>query len=172
MSRVLSDLRRAALVAALIFVPLAVATAHAQNEEVSQSHLAAALDAVRNGPDARRLDDILPGLMLQAQNQLIQLRPDLHKEIIDAVEAVALKLASRRADLDTDLARVWARNFSEQELKAIAAFYKSPAGKKLAEVGPKVITDTVQATRQWSNRVGEELLEKSREELKQRNVDF
>lgn len=173
MSRVLTDLRRAALVAALIFVPLAAAPAQAQSgEEISQSHLAAALDAVRNGPDARRLDDILPGLSLQAQNQLIQLRPDLHKEITDAVEAVALKLVPRRAELDTDLARVWARNFSEAELKAIAAFYKSPAGKKLAEVGPKVIGDTVQATRQWSNRVGEELLEKSREELKQRNVDF
>jgi hypothetical protein len=171
-SRVLTDLRRAALVAALIFVPLASTTANAQSDEISQSHLAAALDAVRNGPDARRLDDILPGLSLQAQNQLIQLRPDLHKEIIDAVEAVALKLAPRRADLDTDLARVWARNFTEDELKAIAAFYKSPAGRKLAEVGPKVIGDTVQATRQWSNRVGEELLEKSREELKQRNVDF
>jgi hypothetical protein len=127
---------------------------------------------VRNGPDARRLDDILPGLSLQAQNQLIQLRPDLHKEITEAVEAVALKLAARRPELDTDLARVWARNFAEADLKAIAAFYKSPAGKRLAEVGPKVIGETVQATRTWQNRVGEELLEKSREEMKQRNVDF
>ncbi len=173
MSRVLTDLRRAALVAALIFVPLATANVQAQSgEEISQSHMAAALDAVRNAPDARRYDDVLPSLSVQAQNQLIQLRPDLHKEVTDAVEAVALKLVARRGDLDNELARAWARNLSEADLKAIAAFYKSAAGKKLAEIGPKLLSDTAQTVRTWQNRVGEELLEKSREELKQRNVDF
>jgi hypothetical protein len=174
MSRVLNRLRLAAVVAALAGLAVAGAiTAQAQNdEEISPSHMAAALDAVQNGPDSKRLDDILPGLSLQVQNQLIQLRPDLHKEITDAVESTALKLVGRRKELNDDLARVWARSFSEQDLKAIAAFYKSDAGKKLAEIGPKVIGDSLQTTRQWSNRVGEELLEKSREELKQRNVDF
>jgi len=174
MSRVLMRLRRAAAVAAVAGLAVAGAmTAHAQNdEEISPSHLAAALDAVQNGPDSKRLDDILPGLSLQVQNQLIQLRPDLHKEITDAVETTALKIASRRRELNDDLARVWAKNFSEQDLKAISAFYKSAAGKKLAEIGPKVIGDSLQTTRQWSNRVAEELFEKSREELKQRNVDF
>lgn len=171
LSRVLTDLRRAALVAALVFVPLATA-AHAQNEEISQSHMAAALDAVKNAPDARRYDDILPGLSVQAQNQLIQLRPDLHKEVTDAVEAVALKLVGRRGELDNELARAWARSLTEDDLKTIAAFYKSDAGKKLAAVGPKLLQDTAQTVRTWQNRVGEELLEKSREELKQRNVDF
>jgi hypothetical protein len=172
MSRVLTDLRRAALVAALIFVPLATVSAYAQNEEISASHLAAALDAVKNAPDARRYDDILPSLSVQAQNQLIQLRPDLHKEVTDAVEAVALKLVARRGELDNELARAWARILSEDDLKAIAAFYKSSAGKKLAEVGPKLLQDTAQTVRTWQGRVGEELLEKAREELKQRNVDF
>ena len=173
MSRVLTDLRGAALIAALLIVPLSAVTVRAQSgEEISASHLAAALDAVRNGPDARRLDDILPGLSLQVQNQLIQLRPDLHKEITEAVESVALKLAARRPELDNELARVWARNFTEAELKAIATFYKSAAGKRLAEIGPKVIGDTLQTTRSWSGRVAEELMEKSREELKRQNVDF
>jgi hypothetical protein len=173
-SRVLIHLRRAAVVAAVATFAIAgTITAQAQtDEEISPSHLAAALDAVQNGPDSKRLDDILPGLSLQVQNQLIQLRPDLHKEITDAVEATALKLAARRRELNNDLARVWAKGFSEQELKAIAAFYKSDAGKKLAEIGPKVIGDSLQTTRQWSNRIAEELLEKSRDELKQRNVDF
>jgi hypothetical protein len=173
MSRVLTDLRRTALVAALIFVPLATASVQAQsNEEISQSHMAAALDAVKNAPDSRRYDDILPALSVQAQNQLIQLRPDLHKEVTDAVEAVALKLVARRGELDNELARAWARILSEDDLKAIAAFYKSAAGKKLAEVGPKLLQDTAQTVRTWQGRIGEELLEKSREELKQRNVDF
>jgi len=141
-------------------------------EEISPSHMAAALDAVKNAPDARRYDDILPALSVQAQNQLIQLRPDLHKEVTDAVEAVALKLVARRGELDNELARAWARNLSEDDLKAISTFYKSAAGKKLAEIGPKLLQDTAQTVRTWQSRVGEEHLEKSREELKQRNVDF
>jgi hypothetical protein len=133
MSRVLIHLRLTALVAALAILAMAGATAQAQNEgeEISASLLAAALDTVRNGPDARRLDDILPGLSLEVQNQLIQLRPDLHKEITDAVEAVALKLAARRSELDNDLARVWAKNFTEQESGNCLAYKRRPASVSL-----------------------------------------
>jgi uncharacterized protein len=146
--------------------------APAAAEEITPSHLAAAHDAVIAAKADRDFTDLLFTLSQQVQTQLINLRPDLYAQVSDAVNAMALQLAGRRADLDNDIARIWANAFTEDELKAIATFYKSPAGAKFVDEGPKVFTDGIQAAKGWSDRVREELLEKSREELKRRNVDF
>ena len=88
------------------------------------------------------------------------------------VQEVALGLAGRRADLDNAIALVWARAFTEEELEAIAEFYASPAGQKFVSVGPTLGQATIQTVDSWSSRVGEEMLDKSREELKKQGYEF
>jgi hypothetical protein len=141
-------------------------------QEVSQSHLDAALEAVQSAGAARGFDSVLPALADRVKGRLIRLRPDLHQEISATVEAVALELIARRADLNEDVARVWAKNFTEDELVTIAEFYKSPTGQKFAEIGPQVIQDSLKAVEGWSTRVGEELYERSREALTKQGFDF
>lgn len=163
-----SSLRAALLAAAISSGALLPATA----QEVTQSHLAAALDAVTSAKTSRGFDNVLPLLSQQTQNRLIRLRPDQHAAIAEVVEAEVLPLVARRKDLDNDVARIWAKHFSEQELKDIAAFYKSEAGKKLADIGPRVVGETLQSVKGWSDRVGEELYEKSLASLKAKGVEF
>ncbi|HVZ15251.1 MAG TPA: DUF2059 domain-containing protein [Bauldia sp.] len=152
---------------ALMAVP---AVSHAQ--EISPSQLAAALDAVHATRALRDFDQILPKLAIQAENRLIAQRPDLSKQIMTAVEAAATKLVSRRVDLDNDAARIWAKAFTEDELKAIAAFFKTPAGQKYANVEGQLYTDTLNVVGQWQDRLGDELLQQSHAELKAAGVDF
>jgi hypothetical protein len=158
--------------AAVIGVALLAAPAIASAQEISASHLAAALDVVKSARASRGFDNVLPTLASQVEDRLIRLRPDLHKEVIAAVENAALKLASRRADLDNDVARVWAKHFDENELKTIADFYKTDAGKKFADVGSLVYAESLDAVSRWSDRLGEELLDKSKEELKSAGIQF
>ncbi len=141
-------------------------------QEISQSHLDAALTAVQSAGAARGFDSVLPALADRVKGRLIRLRPDLHQEISATVEAVALQLTSRRADLNEAVARVWAKNFTEDELVTIAEFYKSPTGQKFAEIGPRVIQESLKSVEAWSTRVGEELYERSREELTKQGFDF
>lgn len=154
----------------MLVATLVAGTATAQ--EITPSHLQAALAAVTSAGAARGFDLVLPAVAENVQNQLIRTRPDLHKEVSDAVEAVALTLVPRRQDLNNDIARIWASKFSEDELNQIAAFYQSPAGAKFATQGPLVIQEAYQVVQAWSGRVTEELLEKTREELRNRGVDF
>lgn len=164
---------RSSLRAVALAISLAIGfAATAQAEEVTDAHLAAALDAVHAAKTSKGFDNLLPLLSQQTQNKLIRIRPDQHQLIAQVVDAEALALVARRADLDNDVARIWAKYFSEDELVAITAFYKSPAGSKLAEIGPKVVGETLQSVKGWSDRVGEELFEKSREDLKKKGVDF
>lgn len=159
-------------VGGLLGIALAVGPVLATAQEISPSQLAAALDVVRSAKASRGFDTILPNLAQEAENRLIAQRPDLHKEIIDAVNAAALKLVSRRADLDNDTARVWAKAFTEDELKTIATFYKTPAGQKFAVVGAKVYSDTLDVVNQWQDRLGDELLQQSQNELKTAGITF
>jgi hypothetical protein len=151
---------------------IALVAGPARADEITPEHLHAALDAVLSSKMANNYDNALPAISESVQSQLIRLRPDLYQKISEVVQNVALGLASRRSDLNNDVARVWANAFSEDELKAITAFYRSPAGQKFLQVGPKVAADSVQALKGWSDRVGEELMEKSREALKQEGIEF
>lgn len=162
MSLIGNFVRVTAVAAALVALPTSALMA----QEISQSQLAAALDVINATTATSSFDTQLPQIANEVTNQLIRIRPDLHQEIADTVQAVALKLAVRRRELDQDVARVYAKAFSEDELKAIAAFLKSPAGQKYQKDGPKVYAETLQAVQAWSDRVGAELMDKSKEELK------
>jgi uncharacterized protein len=141
-------------------------------QEFSEEHLELARLAATSSPLAKDLDTVLPLAVQNVQNRLINLRPDLHEVISATVQNVALRLTARRPDLDNAIALVWAREFNDEELRAIADFYMSPAGKKFVAVGPKLGTATVQTVENWASRVYEELLDKSREELKTQGYEF
>ena len=141
---------------AIVALSLALAAAvPARAQEISPSHLAAALDVVISTKTGQNFDNVLPALAIQVQDQLIRIRPDLHAQITAAVDAMALELVPRRAELNNDIARIWAQAFTEEELVAIATFYKSPAGSKLAESGAAVLAQSVQAAQGWSERLAE-----------------
>jgi hypothetical protein len=149
-----------------------VLTPQAYAQELSASHVAVAVEVVRAAGATRGFDNVLPGLANQVIDRLIRLRPDLHKEIIATVQEAALKLAVRRAELDNDIARIWAKRFTEDELRYLLGFYTSDAGKKFSDVGPLVVGEAMQSVERWTGRVGEELFEKTREELRNQGIDF
>jgi hypothetical protein len=164
---------RSLFAAATIAIGVAVALAGSvRAEEITEAHLQAALNAVKAAKTSKGFDNLLPLLSQQTQNKLIRLRPDQHQLIAQVVDAEALELVARRADLDNDIARIWAKYFTQDELVQIAAFYSSPTGSKLADIGPQVVGETLQSVKGWSDRVGEEMFEKSREALKKKGVDF
>lgn len=141
-------------------------------QEASAEQVALALEVVRAAGATRGFDNVLPLLAQQATDRLIRLRPDLHKQITDTVEAAALKLTARRIELDTDVARIWAKYFSQEELQTLLTFYQSTAGKKLAETGPQVLAEAYQAVDRWSSRIGEELLENTRQDLRAQGIEL
>ncbi|MBN8996391.1 MAG: DUF2059 domain-containing protein [Rhizobiales bacterium] len=158
--------------AVLGWAAVAVLAGPARADEITPSHLQAALEVITASKLGTTYDAVLPEISASVQSQLIRLRPDLYQQISDTVNDVALALVSRRTDLNNDVARIWANAFTEDELKVISTFYRSPAGQKFLAVSPKVVFDSSNALKGWSQRVSEEMMEKSREALKQQGVEF
>ncbi|KXF76975.1 hypothetical protein ATN84_13380 [Paramesorhizobium deserti] len=129
----------------------------AQAQEISESHLAAARQAIAAIDATEQFDAILPRAAQALKAELIQKDPNLEDLITKTVDEQALTLASRRADLETEAARAYANTFSEEELKAISAFYGSPAGKKLISEGPIVTREVLKAANIWQNGIARDL---------------
>jgi uncharacterized protein len=150
----LFELSKSAL-AAFAFSLFAVTVSAAQ--EISESHLAAARAAIAATDATDQFDSILPRAAEALRSELLRKDPNLVEQINAVVTDKTVVLAGRRADLETEAARVYARVFTEDELKAMAAFYESPAGKKLLSDGPIVIRELIKAANIWQDGIARDL---------------
>jgi hypothetical protein len=66
------------------------------------------------------------------------------------------------------MAKIYANDFTEQELKDLTAFYKSPLGQKLQSQEPKSIQSSMQFMNQWAQALSETIASEFRAEMKKR----
>lgn len=151
---IFSELTRRGIVAAA-FALMVPASAMAQ--EYSASHIAAARAAIAAIDATAQFDNILPDAATQMKAELIPNNPDRQNEISDMVDERAIQLAPRRGALESEVARVYANLFTEEELRAIADFYESEPGQKLLAQGPAATRDMLQAVAVWSNGIERDL---------------
>lgn len=143
-------------VAVAIFIAQA---GFAQAQEIAASHLAAARSAIAAIKATDQFDIVLLQAADSLKSELIQKNPDLLDLISQTVDETVLSLASRRGDLETEAASLYAKAFSEDELKAISAFYTSEAGKKLLSDGPIVTRELIKSADIWSKGLARDLAE-------------
>jgi hypothetical protein len=138
--------RTAAVLVASAFVAVA---SQAFAQDISDSHLKAARETIDAVKATESYDLLLPAAAQMLKQELIQQNPDLTDLISATVDEKALGLAARRVDLEREAALVYARAYTEDELKAITAFYTSEAGKKVLSKGPLIAREVTKAADIW-----------------------
>ncbi len=144
-------------VAAGAILSMAAVIQPASAQEIAADHLTAARQALSAIRATQQFDNILPEAALALRAELIQKDPNLEDLISSTINEQALALAQRRRDLEREAALAYARNFSQEELTAIAAFYNTDAGRKLLEVGPAVSVEVMRAAQIWQNGIARDL---------------
>ncbi|MEQ8739073.1 MAG: DUF2059 domain-containing protein [Hoeflea sp.] len=139
-----------------------------QAQELSESHLAAARAAITALLSTDQFDAIIPAAAQELKVQLIRANGDLQEVISNTVDEEALKIVSRRGDLEREAAQIYAKAFSEQELTAIADFYNSPAGQKLINNGPLVTRELIKSAEIWSSGIGRDLAQNVNKALQEK----
>lgn len=143
--------------AALLAVLFIAAPLKAGAQEISAELLAAAREAVAASQSTASLDVILPNLGEQVKGQLISNRPDAADKINTLVDEVTISLAARRGSLEDEVARIYARIFTLEELKQVTSFYKTDAGAKLIRETPVIARSIEEAARVWSAGIQRDL---------------
>lgn len=134
-------------------------------QDVTEDQIKAARAAIDAIGATNGFDNILPGLAVRIKAALVQSSPNHEAEINTIVDEQALALAARRADLEREAATIYAKTFTQEELKAIADFYNSPIGKKLLSDGPIATREVAKAAQIWAVGIDRDLRAESGKKL-------
>jgi hypothetical protein len=110
----------------------------------------------------------VPGTIDSIKVQLIQANISYQKDLNEIAAKLNTDLKGRDAEMGNEMARQYATTFTEQELKDIIAFYKTPVGKKLLDQEPKTISTSLQFMRDWGAKFADEVDGKFHTEMKAR----
>ena len=95
----------------------------------------------------------VPNLVEQTKNALMQQNLNYQKDIDEVAMDRRQDLAGRENEIGEGMAQIYATEFSEQELKDLVAFYKSPLGQKLLTSEPRAIQFSMSYMTQWAQDV-------------------
>ena len=113
-------------------------------------------------------EPLVPGVIETAKNVFLQQSPNLQKDLNEAAATLRTQLAPRTAELKEEIAKLYAAQFTEAELKEVLTFFKSPVGKKLLQEEPRFVEGSLGRAQDWSNRLSEEVMVKIRAEMKKK----
>jgi hypothetical protein len=155
---------RAATIALAILAFVSVARA----QEPTANAVATARELIELKGASGMWEPVIPGLVQRAKGVLLQSNPNLSKDLDDVANQLRTEYAARRADVSTEVARVYARHFTEAELKDLLAFYKTPLGRKIVAEEPRALEESIGRMEDWARRISDELLPRFRAEMKKK----
>lgn len=153
---------------AAVAVVLAFASPAAYAQQPSATAIATAKEIVAITGATTLFNPLIPGVVEQAKLLFLQQNPALSKDLNEISAKLRNDLAPRFQELVNDVAKNYAISFTEQELKDILAFYKTPSGAKLISAQPKVVDASLKFAQTWANTLSEQVIAKMRDELKKK----
>ncbi|MDE2065157.1 MAG: DUF2059 domain-containing protein, partial [Bradyrhizobium sp.] len=104
----------------------------------------------------------------RAKAQLLGSNLNYQKDLNEIATSIAQQSAGKEKEIGEQMARIYANDFTEQELKELTAFYKSPLGQKLLTTEPKSIQASMQYMNQWAQSFGEHVVAEFRTQMQKR----
>jgi hypothetical protein len=154
----------AAGIAAFLLSALPTAPARAQ----SANAVAISNEILDARGSMKIFEALVPGVVEQSKNSLLQMNPNLFKDLTAVSEDLRKEFTPRLAQLRTEMARIYASRFTEQELKDTLTFYKSPLGKKLLTEEAIFVDRSMSSAQDWAIKLNEEVLARFRAEMRKK----
>jgi hypothetical protein len=141
-------------------------------KQASPAALAAAMVIMTLYNVAALYANAVPNLVEQTKNVLMQSNLNYQKDLNEVAVIVAKNLAGREKEIGEGMAQVYANEFTEQELKDLVTFYKSPLGKKLIDAEPRAIGLSMAFMNSWAQNFSETVMGAFRAEMRKRGKEI
>jgi len=112
--------------------------------------------------------NIIPNIVLQTKESLLSSNLNLQKDLNEVAVIVNQSMQGREKEVGEGMAQVYCSEFSEQELKDLVNFYKSPLGQKLLSSEPRAIQFSMAYMNQWAQQFSETVNGAFRAEMRKR----
>jgi uncharacterized protein len=117
-------------------------------------------------------DPAVSGVIERAKGAFLQMNPMVGKDLNEVAAKLHAEYGPRVTEVREIIVKAYAASFTEQELKDVLAFYKTPLGRKLIDQEPKIFETSSRLTQEWVDKFSEEIINKIRAEMKRRGHDM
>jgi hypothetical protein len=114
----------------------------------------------------------IPSIVQRPKESILQNNLNYQKDLNEVAITVAQTLAGREKEIGEQMAKIYANDFTEQELTELVKFYKSPLGAKLLSEEPKAISASIAYMNQWAQAFSEEVNGYFRAEMRKRGKEI
>jgi hypothetical protein len=161
-----NSLSRIAFIVVLACACLEPVAAHAQ--QPSAAAVALARDVIITKGAGGLVDPLVRGVIESVKNSFVPTNPNLTRELNDVAAALHKELDGKRSEALDQLARAYAAHFTEQELKDLLVFYKTPLGQKFVKEDPAAIEDGLKRAQQWADTFADTVMARMRTEMQKK----
>ncbi len=153
---------------ALLVLPFAAVAAHAQSVTASDmdARMAAAADLLDAMGGRESITDqinrVIPIQMQALQSQFPSMTIDTRR-IIEKSMREEMTIGVNQ--LLTQMASAWARRFTANDMRQIAAFHRSPAGVRLRNQQEDLQREIAEIGRNWGVDIGKRIQERLQQQL-------
>ena len=135
---------------------------------VSASAMQAARDLLAVKNVTQIYAGAVPNIIERAKAQLLANNLNYQKDLNEIAVTIAQTNAGKEKEIGEQMAKIYANDFTEQELKDLTAFYKSPLGQKVLATEPKSIQQSMSFMGQWAQSFGEATVAEFRAQMQKR----
>lgn len=163
--------RLSLLIAAVLAATMSLAALPSAAQEISPEHLALARKYIDLTDKANVYEAMLLSTAIDTMRVIVQQNPELENQTDEAIRKTLDVYREKKGELLDQFARVYALNFSQEELAQIVAFYESPVGQKLATANATLNENIQTVVGVFEGNLGREFFAKVRAELKAAGFD-
>jgi hypothetical protein len=161
-----------ALGLALAGAPAGAQQPAAPAKQASPAAVAAAKEILTMKNASAMYASAVPNIVQRTKDTLLQSNLNYQKDLNEVAVTVAQSLAGREKEIGEGMAQIYASDFTEQELKDLVTFYKSPLGQKLIATEPRAIQSSIAYMNQWAQTFAATVNEQFHAEMHKRGKDI
>ncbi|MBR1149555.1 DUF2059 domain-containing protein [Bradyrhizobium sp. JYMT SZCCT0428] len=148
------------------------ATVTVPGKPVSPAAIAAAKEILTMKNAVAMYANAIPSLVEKTKNVLLGANLNYQKDLNEVAVIVAKNLTGREKEIGDGMAQIYANEFTEQELKDLVTFYKSPLGQKLILNEPRAISGSMAYMNDWAQSFAEVINGQFRTEMRKRGKEI
>lgn len=140
----------------------------ARAESLSPESIAAAKELVATIKLGEQFKSLMPTIMTTLKPAIVQGRANVERDYDAMIPLLLQSFQSRMDELSDAVVKVYASNFTADDLRALIVFYKTPVGQKFLQKTPLLAQQTMAVGQQFGRSVASEIRTRMIEELRKK----
>ncbi len=133
--------------------------------------MAAARELIATMRATDQLKLMLPAIVQALKPAIVQGRPQMEHDFDIVLPVIVDAMNARLGELVEQMAALYGRNFTADEMREITAFYRSPVGQKVLDKMPAVMQESMSLGQAFGKIVGSEMQNQTIEALRNKGYE-